>query len=672
MPQPARIEIKVKTNADRNDFFAVTKELFHRQKHGSSSTQKSGGALKNKLDEVASTTTSQQDIEKFPFFRVDRKFTDDLLDGSTTAYQLFFDKATFITRTESLPKVDTTKEDVLEHTFHENVKFLLKFLFLTTYPIEDNLSTSFDANIQQMSTAIARHSMLPDVMELFQTHHTEQFTYVTMNGEKYTVIGVTWMNDVVNHTRYNALLQDIYQYTTVKQDKIKTLTKKLKDRINSFTYEKFRPVYGLMKGAAGRIRNYVSSDDYFKYIVDETSSFYNKDDLGAQTLSEWWTQYKGNFDMSGVSFPPMDKLSPQEKENFDKHRTEFFVTQIVPAFTDFYIRYENVSLMIKQNRIQRHIRSQSFHRFVNETHFEEVMNISRDVFITQKQIEFFSNRLPSVDNLLSPSAMYLYANEYKESERSLLQKALANDTEFCEMLTKLGQFVTAKTISKVNDRDEKNPILLKLYPATSTTSSTRAYISSNVGFQTALEEYVLSGCCNVKFEEFVLDVMKSYIMKEELEAMATPTTKVVVRKPNTDWMTVDVVQKVETKEKFNAAKRYEIEVQLELIQGLLNDNVIAQIKCAFEDARLTTQYRRLMDKLDQGPYFRRNSMFSIDSFMRKVAGPAPPAVAAGPAPPVAVPKKSGGAKKRSKSKYKMGHKKKTTTLRKRRQTSFGS
>jgi hypothetical protein len=547
------IEIKIRTNVPgETQFTALTNTMFY---HAPGST-------------FAASTTN------YPYFRVDVAFTQDMLDG-TTPYDFFFNKKAFVAGVGAATEVDVKDRKKVQKTAKENVIFMLKALFTTSYPIEDNLENSYDANIQQTSSQTGgRKSFIPDFLaKWFSFTSPTQFSYISLGTSKYTVLGVTWINDVVNHTRYRQLFKDVVAYKAKKTKKLTLIEKKLNELASQFTNEKLTEWMTFMN-------------------TKKTPAMTPEEDVGVKPIQIW---------LDSVNLGQRDFKTAWEKglKNGQQYKAALLTEYLAPYLNNFYIQQLIITELVASRRPR--VDSKRLTEFQNDPNFRELVELSREYY-TQSQLKsFFSGK----------EQPKLFAAVYTKNVTALteFQSSLSQDTDFIDMMGKVLEVVPDNTLElPKNASSEFNPILKKLQVPNTTN---RLLSTTNSNLQEVIEQYLKNGCSNEAFETFAEQLRTEYFDDEGEDADDKKKKKQIT---NTAWMTTDVVQ--QTKDLFA------IEVQLELMQGLLDDKIIEQISCAFVDKRLQTEYDRLKNKLDEIPLYlqKPRMLFSIETFLK----PPPP------------------------------------------------
>jgi hypothetical protein len=549
------IEIKIRTNVPgETQFTALTNTMFY---HAPGSTT------------FATSTTNN------PYFRVDVAFNQDMLDG-TTPYDFFFNKKAFVAGVGAATEVDVKDRKKVQKTAKENVIFMLKSLFTTSYPIEDNLENSYDANIQQTSSQTGgRKSFIPDFLAKWFSFSSSpaKFSYISLGTSKYTVLGVMWINDVVNHSRYRQLFKDVIAYKVKKTKKLILIEKKLNELASQFTNEKLTEWMTFMN-------------------TKKTSTTTPEEDVGVKPIQIW---------LDSVNLEQREFKTAWEKglKNGQQDKAALLTKYLAPYLNNFYIQQLIITELVASRRPR--VDSKRLTEFQNDPNFRDLVELSREYYTQSHLKSFFSG------NEEQPK---LFAPVYTKNVTALteFQSSLSQDTDFIDMMSKVLEVVPDNTLElPKNATFEFNPILKKLQ--VSKTSTTTGLLSTtNSNLQEVIEQYLKNGCSNEAFETFAEQLRTEYFDDEGEDTEDKKKKKSIMT--NTAWMTSDVVQ--QTKDLFA------IEVQLELMQGLLDEKIIEQISCAFVDKRLQTEYDRLKNKLDKIPLYlqKPRMLFSIETFLK--------------------------------------------------------
>ena len=103
------------------------------------------------------------------------------------------------------------KEKKMDQILTYNVQLMIKLLFPTEWPSKNNSATSFNEYIQQKLPDISFKNVFnKDIV-------TPTFSYLQLNGKKYTIVKSIWLNDIYNHPVYFDFMEQYNKFTEWKQ-----------------------------------------------------------------------------------------------------------------------------------------------------------------------------------------------------------------------------------------------------------------------------------------------------------------------------------------------------------------------------------------------------------------------------------------------------------------------
>ena len=122
--------------------------------------------------------------------------------------RFFFDKNVFQTKYPDLTQEnDADKWETLKY----NTMSMLKLLFPTVVPINENINSSFETNINRGSNFFNMKFNTDSVLELINYY---KFSFIQVGGKEYTVSQVVWLDDVINNPEYSKLFDDFNAFQT--------------------------------------------------------------------------------------------------------------------------------------------------------------------------------------------------------------------------------------------------------------------------------------------------------------------------------------------------------------------------------------------------------------------------------------------------------------------------
>ena len=162
-------------------------------------------------------TKSTVALNQYPYFTFDVKYPLITLRSMNIQDRIdfFFNKDTFIERlsaytTDVLTEPSHTDETQIEEYYNKrdanidnNIMTMLEILFPTKFPVINDLRESIDAI--NKSNAFKHHMLINPFLN-------QPFSYLTINGKKYTIKKVVWLNDILNHPKYRFLLESYRKF----------------------------------------------------------------------------------------------------------------------------------------------------------------------------------------------------------------------------------------------------------------------------------------------------------------------------------------------------------------------------------------------------------------------------------------------------------------------------
>ena len=152
-------------------------------------------------------------LNNYPFFTSDKKYPSKLSNVDyNEIVEFFFNKDVFSRHLENIPiEVTENKNETVRH----NIMTMLRLLFPTGFPKQNNIQNSYDIITNNAGMAMS------NITNIFTS---PQFSYLKINGKTYTVSKLIWLNDILNHPTfvnvikiYKMLLKRMKKYN-IKDD----------------------------------------------------------------------------------------------------------------------------------------------------------------------------------------------------------------------------------------------------------------------------------------------------------------------------------------------------------------------------------------------------------------------------------------------------------------------
>jgi hypothetical protein len=173
---------------------------------------------------------------KYPFICDNIEYSAEMFKNGQSPEQIvdfFFNRKTFKTYLSLLKTQESADNNKI---LEKNIMFMLQHLFPTKYPNIAKLNHSYK-NIKKDTPLIATGNV--------------GYSYLDMNGSKYTVTNVVWLNDILNHPNYNELMVFMYEYIVWAFGEYETIKKDIESN-----EEKMRDVFfnGLDADIRGKVK----------------------------------------------------------------------------------------------------------------------------------------------------------------------------------------------------------------------------------------------------------------------------------------------------------------------------------------------------------------------------------------------------------------------------------
>ena len=146
----------------------------------------------------------------YPYISNNTKIPYDTLSGLSylDKASFFFDKNIFQTKCADIkPEKDTDKWKTLK----DNTMDMLKLLFPTVVPINENVNSSYESNIKKGSIFSDMKFSTDSILGLMNYY---KVSFVQYGNKEYTVSRVVWLDDVINNPEYSKLFDDFNAFQT--------------------------------------------------------------------------------------------------------------------------------------------------------------------------------------------------------------------------------------------------------------------------------------------------------------------------------------------------------------------------------------------------------------------------------------------------------------------------
>lgn len=478
------------------------------------------------LKDLEGTETKSEE-SLYPYFTTDVElpYSDIEALGRKRSVEFFFDKELFRRKVMTLPR---SKNGSKNDNARKNVITMLSIFFPTSFPIEENISDSFRTKIQEMQTAKTKVSILPNFVSRFLFTSENNYSYIRVGASVYSVVGVVWINDIINHPEYRKLLEFGKGISSWWENEKRSIAAKIAKR--KMELESIIKL-NVSNGATKVIPN-IST----KYIHDKMETIYDEKiniDIRINAIFELYFYIKYNRERSS-------RYSYRSGEGDTALRTEF--------------------------------------------QYGKIESIGLSIYKMKKTIEFFDDPSEYTE---------LFEREVKKEEKSV---ELLKDEEIKSEIQRYRKFLEFLKMAYrfSNEKTSSNPLLKDMI-----------YFYLNSDTEEKIKEKKKKFKMNLKLTDDSLINLETFLkmthdvyVKGQKDKMVYPieildTGVELTKKRESENKSKDVSAPADEIE--NGKSEFEIQVQLDVVKGLLNDETVDKISCIFRDSNLMNAYSSLTD-----------------------------------------------------------------------------
>lgn len=294
---------------------------------------------------------------KYPFFTNLVPFPKTLYDKSPAQLKyIFFNKNafdSFIKGTEAITEVQK------RNNTNNNMKVFIELLMPTYFPIENNYHISFNENI---SNSMANFQKTKN-WESYLIGPTPKFSFVKSNGNIYTFIEVTWVNDLINNKTYRQLFKEIYDFEIWRSTQINNANSKNNQILESLKeqYAKFYKEFNVTKSKIMEIVNKskfsrgIKLEKIKPYLDKLTSPSSNTD--YKSILKQFFNLRKLEMDAQKLNsdpyFLPQDLVQLPDFKNIVSNSVMFFYNKELIKYINNLALYNDLLIKKKEDLVNR-------------------------------------------------------------------------------------------------------------------------------------------------------------------------------------------------------------------------------------------------------------------------------------------------------------------------------
>ena len=537
----------------------------------------------------------------YPYISNNTKIPYDTLSGLSylDKASFFFDKNIFQIKCADIkPEEDTDKTGKWK-TLKDNTMDMLKLLFPTVVPINENVNSSYESNIKNGSIFSDMKFSTDSILGLMNYY---KVSFVQYGNKEYTVSRVVWLDDVINNPEYSKLFDDFNAFQTwslatlnklleikkrqyVKMvdtctDELTDKDKKLEPRannaipaINEFDDKK---AFGsgwnslvdsaLTKKRASAVTRSNAGQTTFAGLITTNITTKLIDELKSEVRSIGHLAWKVNFMKDKPEAKAIDSDFTEDSNPKIKSNAKELYNNYITCKNSALPESDVELLKTEHNKIQEYI----------ETLQVKQMNDAIETIVSEKGSTFSRPLQTLVKKLM------------------ILEKE--NDDEIVAIVERIidnkGKQTLPPKYSYLNEISEK---MNKFSTEYRVLSPVVDGLQEHNETQQTLDEYVYRKTTATEVKQFI-DRVAKYKKK--------PTSD------NKEFLYAGIVQLNNDDAKLPG---YLIHAQLDVLGGKLDSSVIASAKCKFTDKKLKRMLINIRQNIkDNGVMVKPGPFFNLD------------------------------------------------------------
>jgi phage pi2 protein 07 len=475
---------------------------------------------------------------KYPYMIEHKKLPSDtlfslLFTGYGSIIQFFFNRTTFKT-TLGVDELNKADEGDPQEILDYNVKLMLSLIFPTKYPVPRNHFNSYGNFMANTDSTVVVKGQIEE--QLFLNPDSTSYTYINLDGAKYTITRVVWLNDLYNNPLYRVLINGYMDFKRWIDISKPTILNSIKNMLldiltNQNCYILFNNNV-TPKSVDTTIKNINQTKESVTpktMFEDELISLYN--DIYEVQESSRKTKTIGTTDYT-QKMSELSKLFNSVHDKIQKNDIQTAINRVTKTDDDNNIlkNPEIIDFIQQLNIIYRNYTNVSGTKFSKE--FKDCM-------------DYISKKLQEI------------GLEKRVFENYLLPK----------------KYIINETDETIKAQIETKYVTLKNY--SSVVKSLKSSKSANTLLQDSITDYI-NGKESV-FSTIMENIQYAVLHNQLIKSVITPNVKIL----NTSVGRINPNNINEP--------QYEIFVGMDLVKGELNNENVKTIHCAYEGYYLGQQ-----------------------------------------------------------------------------------
>ena len=487
---------------------------------------------------------------KFPYMIEHRKLPSDklyslLITGYENVVRFFFDKRFFITTigpNEVYIQDENAEQDqILEY----NVNLMLELLFPTSYPVPRNNFNSYGHYMTNEDTVVFVKGQIQDKLL-----GKPLFTYINIEGSKYTITRTVLLNDVYNNPVYRVLINEYGRFVDWLSDSKPKVVKEVRGVIekllNNKLWKELFSISAESTNSKTKIKTPAPVITEFHYSISQKYD----DILDLYESSK--TRYSANSDTYKRILKSLEVIYATATELYDATKPASNganAGELIQTLTQFS-KPEEIESSEDDNADEEK-------KFLNQKSFK---NFIKYITIIKEQYD----KLIELDSRIFTQDVYELMRLIPIAQSKIFMSMKVYNTYL-----KPKKYIVEETDENIRAELNKNYETLVNYGKS--VQNLARVVSSNKVLQHAVDSYIRSNETDNSFKILLEEIYAAVFRNKLIINVVSETSKKLL---NTG------VGRINTNDKDKP--QYEVYLGMDLIKGELTQEIVPKIKCAYE------------------------------------------------------------------------------------------
>ena len=235
----------------------------------------------------------------------------------------------------------------------ENIMFMIKCLFPTSYPTSKNISDSFTSIIEERFNFWSNLELMdifPPSLRGFLQPNQSQYSYLKIDSKIYTITQVVWVNDIYNHTKYKKLIENYKELSMWKNEEIEKINMEIEKKQKKFQNNfKVGGNFNITKSDIGKLQEQLIKPDI---STQYSSNYSDKLDIydRLKKVIDYIDQLNTYIEIIPPDYTSITDIANNINENYSKISSKLSTnSELNKKFKELNQQIEAINILDKIN-----------------------------------------------------------------------------------------------------------------------------------------------------------------------------------------------------------------------------------------------------------------------------------------------------------------------------------